>query len=166
MCRNRSVSALLALILFAGPLAAQSQSALDNSDNAKRKRVLVRSLLFPGLGQFGEKQYLKAFLFAGAELACLIGAFHHNQRGNRDYWLYHQAVNESDAVFYRSLTERHDRKRNGFLLAAAGVWAFNLVDALLLANHRYRKRTSGTLRAAIQYYHDTKTLGLDLAFTL
>jgi hypothetical protein len=161
--RNRIAALIVLLTLLLPARSPAASSRTDDSDGAGRKRVLTRSLLFPGLGQLGEKKYLKAFLLAGAEIACLAGAYHNNRLGNKYYWLYRQAVGADDAVRNRGLTERYDRRRNDLLLAAAGVWAVNLVDALLLANRRYKRHT---LNAAIRYSHDTHALGLDLDFAL
>jgi hypothetical protein len=158
LCRNRRLGAWLALLLMAAPLAAQATGQPDET-SVRRKRLLVRSLLFPGLGQLGEKRYLSAALLAGGELFCLAAALRQNHRSNAAYWRYRQATDGTAAVLYRQETERHDRLRNRFLAAAAAIWALNLIDAMVLGNRRYGR---GGPRASVRYSHEAIALGLDI----
>src|SRR5512137_2684486 len=112
------------LTLVAGCFADSSEDAPP--DPAKRQ--LKKSLLFPGLGQFSEKQYLKGVAFSGAEIFCIVEAIVANHRGNDSYWKYRMSGTGTDALEYRRLTERNDRTRNAFILAGAGIWILNMVD--------------------------------------
>lgn len=51
-----------------------------------------------------------------------------------------------DAVRFRQLTEKFDARRNQFLLAAAAVWAVNLVDIYLIVKNKGKKEKTFTLR--------------------
>ncbi len=152
MPRNRRWPALALLLLLTarGPAAAPARNA------AQVKKALVRSLIFPGLGQLGEKQVAKGMVFVSAELFCLIEVFLKNHRGDDAYGHYRSASNANDAVYYRRLTETYDRERNTYLLAAAGVWVLNLVDMAVWA--RKQKR----LRPQVVIDHEQKKVALGL----
>lgn len=139
----------------------------DSADEAQpdsAKKELKKSLLFPGLGQFGEKQYLKGIAFSGAEIFCIIQAVIHDRRGNDFYWKYRMSQTGSDAVEYRRMTERNDRTRNAFIVAGAGVWLLNMVDMFVFVKKKYRKMVS--LSTSTGYEHASKTvrLGFQLHF--
>lgn len=143
---------LLPLALLAGPRASPGaeKPADKQVENPRLRAALERSLLFPGLGQLYEKQYLKAALFAGAELACLALVAVHFAEGKDAYWNYRQAASSADAVRWRNETERLDRRRNAAILAAAGVWALNLVDIFVHAKKKYGR---GKSLAIVPFYH-------------
>lgn len=145
------------------PIGAQSGNAKSgDAPSDPIRNVLKKSLLFPGLGQFYEKQYLKGAVFSGAEIFCIIGAVIHNHQGNVAYWNYRMSQTVEEAVEFRRLTERHDRTRNAFIVAGAGVWVFNMVDMLLFAKKKYRKKV--LLTTSTDYEHEWKTARLGLCF--
>jgi hypothetical protein len=131
--RRATLLLLLALLAAAGPLRGEEKKAED----PRLRKALERSLLFPGLGQLYEKQYLKAALFAAAEVACLALVAVNVDRGNAAYWDYRGAASAADAVARRRDTERYDRRRNTAILAAAGVWLLNMVDIFAHAKSKY-----------------------------
>ncbi len=72
-----------ALVLLAVLLAGLSLPAAEEkkAEPDRLRKALERSLLFPGLGQLAEKQYVKAAAFASAEIFCLVEvAVHHAAR--------------------------------------------------------------------------------------
>lgn len=130
---------LLALALAAScaPLRAEEEKP---AQDPRLRKALAASLLFPGLGQLREKQVLKAALFASAEAACLALVALHAHRGQAAYHRYGEAGSVEAAVLWRRETERHDRRRNAAIAAAAGVWALNLADILRTVKKRYGRR--------------------------
>jgi len=124
-------------------------------------RTLKKSLFVPGWGQASEKRYFEAALFFGAEAVCLAGILVNNERGNENYSLYKAASTTEDAVRLRALTERCDKRRNRFILAAAAVWALNLVDTYLIVSGKGGKDKTKTLRFRIETGEDPQ-----LAFSL
>lgn len=110
-----------------------------------------KSLLFPGWGQIAERRALKGAAFAAAELACLAGAIHFNRRGDSAYAQYRAAGDAAEAVRCRTLVERHDGRRNACLLAAAAVWAANLLDIHLLLSRESAGRAPRTLTVGIAH---------------
>jgi len=117
-------------------------------------RTLKKSLFVPGWGQAFEKRYFEAALFFGAEAVCLAGVLINNGRGNENYALYKKAATTEDAVRLRALTERDDKRRNRFILAAAAVWALNLFDTYLIVNGKGGKEKTKTLRVRIESGED------------
>ncbi len=100
---------------------------------------LQKSVLVPGWGQFAERKYLDGLVFLAAETFLVIDIMSNNRRGNTNYSLYRQADNTEDAIKYRGLTEKYDKKRNVGMLIAAGVWAVNLLDISMIVRHKSKK---------------------------
>lgn len=139
----------------------------DSTDEARpdsAKKGLKKSLLFPGFGQFGEKQYLKGVVFSGTEIFCIIQAVIHDRRGNDFYWKYRMSQTRSDAVENRRMTERNDRTRNAFIIAGAGVWILNMVDMLVFVKKKQRKKVSLDPLSGYEHASQTVRLGFRLHF--
>lgn len=135
------------------------------SPDASTLRTLKKSLFIPGWGQAGEKHYIEAAFFFGAQVFCLVGVLSNNHRGNENYALYKQAATTEDAVKARALTERYDRRRNQFILAAAAVWAVNLVDTYLIVKGKGGQGKAKALRFRIDTGEDPQlALSLRLGF--
>jgi len=143
--------AVLAVLLAAALLPLPGGSAEETSSTERRFGPLEKSLLLPGWGQISEHRALKGAAFIAAELACLAGAVYHNSRGNSNYGLYQKATDASSASRYRDLVERHDGRRNAFLLAAAAVWAANLLDIHLIVHRRDREAHARSLSVGIHH---------------
>ncbi|MCX6554212.1 MAG: DUF5683 domain-containing protein [Candidatus Aminicenantes bacterium] len=128
------------------------------------RKALERSLLFPGLGQLGEKQYLKAALFGGAEIFCLVQVLIFMGKGNEAYRNYRDAGDPAAVMEFRAQTEKYDRQRNTAILAAAGVWALNMVDILIFAKKKYGRKASIGFQPYYRYENKTIGAGLRLHF--
>jgi len=107
---------------------------------------LAKSLILPGWGQFSEGRVLEGAFFLAGEAFCLIQVLLDNHRGNENYSLYQASMSPADAVRYRGLTERYDRRRNQFLLAGAAVWALNLLDIYLIVQNKDRPAAAWSVR--------------------
>lgn len=137
-------------ILFL-PLSGLSSAAAQDSPPVPKFGPMEKSLLLPGWGQIAEGRILKGAVFAAAELGCLIGAALENRLGNENYDLYKTATDADSASRFRRLVERHDGRRNAFLLAGAAVWAVNLFDVFGLVTNK--KSESGSFSLAIGIPH-------------
>jgi hypothetical protein len=159
---------LLALLL-AGRLIVPAQDARpDNADAAHPaktplRKALERSLLFPGLGQLGEKQYLKAALFGAAEIFCLVEVILFMGQGNDAYDRYRSATDLAAVIEFRAQTEKYDNRRNTAILAAAGVWVLNMVDMYVFARKKYGRKAAVGFQPF--YQHENKAIGAGLRFT-
>ncbi len=158
---------LLALLL-AGRFMIPAQSAAPLSaapaEKSPLRRALERSLLFPGLGQLGEKQYVKAALFAGAEIFCLVEVIIFMGKGNDAYDQYRDATDPQAVIEFRSQTEKYDGNRNIAILAAAGVWVLNMIDIFIFTKKKYAK--NAVIGFQPFYNHENKTIGVNLRFSL
>lgn len=132
MCGAERIPALALLLALCAAL-------LPAAEKSRPEPALVRSLLFPGLGQFHEKKVLKGVLFCAAEAACIVLAVTANRRGNDHYRQYQAATLPEEAARLRRLTETYDRRRNTWMLVGAGVWALNLLDIHLTMKHKTDK---------------------------
>ncbi len=114
-------------------------SSLYTAEEEKLKS-LEKSLVFPGWGQLSEKRYLEGIIFATSELFCLAGVFKNMKEGDRYYKLYKSAENTQDAIKFRELTTKFDKRRNRFIAGAIAVWALNILDMYFI-----QKRNSNVL---------------------
>ena len=146
---GRAAGALVCLALVVLLLPAPGSGAEDPPASGPKLGPLEKSLIFPGWGQISEQHVVKGAAFAVAELACLGAAIYHNSLGNENYARYRAATDEPAAVRYRSLIVRHDGRRNAFLLAAAVVWAVNLIDIYRLVQGKETK--PGALSLGIEH---------------
>ncbi len=144
------------LLLLAAVLAVPSPGQDRTPPPANPARTLgplEKSLLLPGWGQIAEKHYLEGALFLAAEAAALAGIFVNDHLGNENYALYRSAGTMEEAVRARRLTERYDTRRNQLLLAAAAVWAANLLDISLIVKRKGTDKESFSLRVGCGTNH-------------
>ena len=123
-------------------------------------KALEKSLLFPGLGQLAEKQYVKAAVFAAAEIFCLAQVVIHIGKGNEAYRNYRDAVDAAAAVEWRLQTEKYDRRRNTAILAGAGVWVLNMIDIFVFAKKKYGRNAVVAFHP--YYNHENQAFGAGL----
>jgi len=152
---RKSAALFLLAVLLAGPAALRGEE--KSPGDARLRKALKMSLLFPGLGQLSEKQYVKAVLFSAAEVFCLVQVVANARQGNSAYWKYRTAATAGDAVEWRSETERLDRRRNTAILAAAGVWVLNMVDIFVHAKKKYGREKSLAFHPF--YHHESQAYG-------
>jgi len=122
---------------------------------------LHKSLLIPGWGQMAEKHYVEGALFLSSEIFCFYHVFSYNHKGNRFYDKYKGAHNVGDATRFRELTEKYDRQRNIYLLAATGIWVINLIDIYFIYKNRNNKENH--FRLFLQHDED-KWLVLGISY--
>ncbi len=140
-----TILVLFSLVFSFLPCSGQ-EVAPEESLPEKKFTSLHKSLLFPGWGQLAEKRYVEGIVFISAEIFTLYKVFSYNHKGNGSYTQYKNADNGADAVRHRQKTEEYDRKRNQYLLAAAGVWAINLIDIYLIIKNKDSKRKNLRLK--------------------
>lgn len=165
---QRKKWAWLPAVLLAAAIASPAQQSPAGAAAAPVKdplrRALERSLLFPGLGQLGEKQYLKAALFAGAEIFCLVEVLVFMDKGNDAYRDYRDATDAAAVIEFRALTEQYDNRRNVAILAAAGVWLLNMIDIFVFAKKKYGKKAAVGFQPFIRHEHRAIGAGLRVGF--
>lgn len=143
----KSLKGLVFLVLLSLALspAAYPQDPAPEEKGSEKKGLtsLHKSLLVPGWGQASEGRYVEGAVFFASELVTLYEIFRLSRRGSKDYARYKAATTTEDALKYRELTIKNDKKRNQWMLAAAGVWALNLLHVSLVVRHKEKK--SGAL---------------------
>jgi hypothetical protein len=163
---RRKKWAWLLVLLLAGRIVAPAQAVQAENTappgKSPLRKALERSLLFPGLGQLGEKQYIKAALFAGAEIFCLVEVLIFMGKGNDAYDKYRAATDLAAAIEFRSQTEKYDKRRNTAILAAAGVWVLNMIEIFVFAKKKYGKNAAVGFTPF--YNHENKAIGAGLRF--
>jgi hypothetical protein len=157
--RRHGALALLVMLLV-GPSWLAAEDVKTEPD--RLRLALEKSLLFPGLGQLGEKQYVKAALFASAEIFCLAQVFINAGKGNDAYWQYRDAKDVAAATEWRLQTERFDRRRNTAILAAAGVWVLNMIDIFIFAKKKYGRNR--VVAFGPYYHHENQAIGAGCNF--
>ncbi len=126
------------------------------------RQALEKSLLFPGLGQLAEKQYVKAVVFASAEIFCLLKVAVYIGQGNKAYHNYRDAKDAVAASAWRLQTAKYDRRRNTAILAGAGVWILNMIDIFVFAKKKYGRNTA--LAFHPYYNHENQTFGAGFSY--
>ena len=111
-----------------------------NPNSARIKKILEKSLIFPGWGQLIEKQYLKGIFFMSSEILCITQAIINNNRANKFYKKYREANNSNDAAAFRLETERFDKRRNTFILAGTIVWVANMIEIYIYTKKKIQKK--------------------------
>ena len=160
----RNKTAWVLSLMLAWRIMIPAQGAVPVSaarpEKTPLRKALERSLLFPGLGQLGEKQYVKAALFAGAEIFCLAQVLIFMGKGNNAYKQYRDASDYEAVIEFRGQTEKYDKRRNTAIMAAAGVWVLNMIDIFVFAKKKYRGKAAIGFQP--YYNHENKTIGADL----
>lgn len=111
-------------------------SFFSSAEENEKISSLEKSIIFPGWGQISEKRYLEGVVFATSELFCIAGIFKNLREGNKYYELYKKADNPEDAIKFRELTIKFDRRRNRFIAGAVLVWALNLIDMSIISKRK------------------------------
>lgn len=117
------------------PEAGMAAIASDAVVLRSRGDAVMRSLLFPGLGQSYNRQPAKAIAFAGAELALLGAAVAFHLSGSAawdDYLAVDAGTSGSpsaEATRLYDLADSRYQTRNWLLVGGAAVWVVGLVDA-------------------------------------
>lgn len=117
------------------PEAGMTAIATDAVVLRSRGDALMRSLLFPGLGQSYNRQPVKAIAFAAAEVALLGAAVGFHLAGDAawdDYLAVDAGTSGSpsaEATRLYDLAESRYKTRNWLLVGGAAVWVAGLVDA-------------------------------------
>ncbi len=142
------------------PCFAQQDKASQQPEQKAGLTSLKKSLLIPGWGQLAEKRYVEGIFFLGAEIFSIYQIFYNNHKGNVYYDKYRGAENVEDATHYRELTEDYDKKRNIFILAAAGIWAVNLLDIYVIVKNKEKQKLKLQLQSV-----DHKGMAVTLHFS-
>ena len=153
MLKRTTQRFVLTLIILVSGLPSMLQGEIIQKDKPERTKFssLQKSLLIPGWGQLQEKRYFEGGFFLSLEICYLYEVFKNDRRGNCYYRLYKTAGNTEDAVRYRDLTERYDKKRNITMLVAAGVWAVNLIDTYVIVKKKGRETKKLDIKANVSY---------------
>jgi TolB-like protein len=120
-----------------------------------RSDAMLRSLLFPGLGQFYNRQPAKGWAFLGTEVALLGTAIGFHVSGNQAYSDY-EAVGpgaggspSAEAQRLYDLASSRYQTRNLLLVAAGAVWVASAVDAYVSGVDGEKLLAGGAVAAAV-----------------
>lgn len=132
---GRIIAAEQGAVPAAGLVALSSDAVVLRSTTD----AVYRSVLLPGWGQFYNREPVKGVVFASAEVLALGGALTFHLLGASAEDEYKSATPESlgasaaDAssqiVELRETAESRYQIRNVMLYTAAGIWAYNVLDA-------------------------------------
>jgi len=150
----------VAVLNCLSPCFAQQDKTSQQTEQKTGLTSLKKSLLIPGWGQLAEKRFVEGIFFLGAEIFSIYQIFHNNHKGSIYYDKYRGAENVEDATRYRELTEDYDKKRNIFILAAAGIWAVNLLDIYVIVKNKEKQKLKLKLQSV-----DPKGMAITLHFS-
>jgi len=167
----------LSLLLFAssyGVSLAQNEEDFVRESIISKRDAVVLSLLFPGLGQMTAGQKIKGvslFLSEAASLVLFVNA-HENYRTklttyDQDMEEYKKLANEGTgygrgsysqaSLMYKDLKDQNkklddlDTLRNAAIIVAAGVYAYNVIDAIFFSSSTGEsRRADKTQKSRVQ----------------
>ena len=119
---------------------AQERKPTEEAEKEVVFTSLSKSLLIPGWGQLSEKRYIEGVIFFSAVIFSIYKIISYNNKGNTYYSKYEQADTVGDAVKFRELTEKYDKRRNIFMLVAVSIWAINLIDIYVIVRNKEKRR--------------------------
>jgi len=144
---------ILLLITTAGGVLAQDEESFIRESTISKRDAIVLSTLFPGLGQMTQGSKVKGISFFIGEAASLIIFINAHENYNtkqktydRDLGIFNNMKNvpgktSSEAErLYKDLKSQNDDLdnlhsiRNTAIIVAAGVYAYNLVDAIFFSS--------------------------------
>ena len=161
--KNSKLTTSFLIVLFISlPCLSQDKESKEASSPEIKFTSLQKSLLIPGWGQIAEKRYIEGILFLSAEIFCIYKIFSYNHKGNDYYNLYKKADNVSDATQFRDLAEKYDKRRNSFILAAAGAWIINLIDIYIIVKRKDKKERNLRLKLKL---NENKDLALTFTYS-
>ncbi len=158
----KPIISFLILLYISLPCFTQDEKGEEGISPESKFTSLQKSLLVPGWGQIAEKRYIEGVLFLSAEIFCFYKIFSYNHMGNNHYNLYKNADNVSNAIEYRELTEKYDKRRNTFILAAAGAWIINLIDIYIIVKRKDEKERN--LKIKLEH-NENKDLALTFTYS-
>ena len=139
--KNIYIAILILLTLYCPPaVLSQEGEQVKKTDADYSFSSLKKSLLIPGWGQVVEKRYVEGLLFFSTEVFSFYQIFSNNHKGNRYYQKYQEAGSVNAAVRQRELTEKYDKRRNIYILAAVGIWAVNLIDIYVIVKRKEKRK--------------------------
>ena len=154
MLKAVSIAGLSILIVFSsvGMIHAQDEESFVRESVITRRDAIVLSALFPGLGQMtsGQKVQVVSFFLAEAASLVLFVNAHENYSTKKTTYEKDLEIFKGLATYgrssyvaadaqYKDLKSQSNRlddlhsTRNIALIVAAGVYAYNLVDAVFFA---------------------------------
>jgi hypothetical protein len=98
--------------------------------------ALFKSMFVPGLGQIGNRKYIKAGIFIGLEVWFIGAAIHHGQKANHYYNKWEETpIEDFDTknAYYGQYVDRRDN-RNQFIWLAALTIFVSMFDAYVDAH--------------------------------
>jgi hypothetical protein len=98
--------------------------------------ALFKSMFVPGLGQIGNRKYIKAGVFIGLEVWFIGAAIHHGQKANHYYNKWEETpIEDFDTknTYYGLYVDRRDN-RNQFIWLAALTIFVSMFDAYVDAH--------------------------------
>jgi|WetSurMetagenome_2_1015567.scaffolds.fasta_scaffold1003127_1 hypothetical protein len=129
--KSRTVMVLAVILLLAIvlPFDLYAREATYNFNSQTPSNAALRSLMLPGWGQFFNNQPTKGYIFAGAAVLAVGGAFMMYSKANSTYSDYET---KRTATLYDDYTSQVDTA-NLFVYAAAAIWVVNIFDAYMSA---------------------------------
>ena len=138
--------------LFSGVSPVTNPENFETRMYQKPTAALFKSMVIPGLGQWGNRRYVKALFFAGLDAWFIGSAIHYGGQAAdfRDRWAQTDDIEDANALY--SLYEDRRDERNKFTWFAVIVTFVSMFDAYVDAH------LSGFPRA-----EDGRDLSLELA---
>lgn len=128
--------------------------------------AMIRSLVFPGWGQFYNNKKLKALLIFGTEVGLLANSIYLNQK----YQEWNQKYKESEPGYEQSIIlanrEFYINNRNSSTWWLVGVTLFSIADAFVDAHLSDFDESSNLSAIDISPVGNGRDMGIKIAFSM
>jgi hypothetical protein len=96
--------------------------------------ALIKSVFVPGLGQFGNRRYVKAVIFMGLDAWFISSAIHYGRQASDFRDQYEMSADTTTRNDYYNLYQDRKSERNKFTWYAVIVTFFSMFDAYVDAH--------------------------------
>jgi hypothetical protein len=144
-----------------------------NLENKSKSKTILYSSLFPGIGQIYNDNTYRGILFCLGEIYCIVNSisFDRKMKKSKDTYessfeRYNRAKSIETIARERTIIlaeydnmKKYEKSRNNYIMAAAGIWLWNVVDALIWKEPSTRKDS----KLSINFQNDgfiTQKIGL------
>ncbi|MFH1368553.1 MAG: DUF5683 domain-containing protein [Elusimicrobiota bacterium] len=137
----KKLSATILVLVLLFPRPGLCEAAKLDLTAYTPANAAVRSLVFPGWGQWFNSQDVKAYILGGLALAGIAATYSLDQRADSTYSDYVNRGVKNDPL-YDDYEAQQQQAATAFYFTAA-VWIYGIADAYITAD-RYNKSQRGS----------------------
>lgn len=139
---KKTIALIMCLLLFSQFLPAADTASYDFSEKTT-KNAVIRSVIFPGWGQFFIKRTTKGYVIMIGALVSAAAAYYYYTEANKSYDTYKNIGLISDGS-YNDYQNKWNNSQYA-LTALALFWVYGVVDLLLVPNDQAKNEATSLI---------------------